>query len=106
MTYDRKSEIQMRIEDLVTDDGGYQKIPYSRIFGQRKALDQWLKFSNFGIVYSLNVDSETADDTPLIPYLHFYFENKVIPEITSWFVQILSDLSEISKLEAELMIKS
>ena len=40
-----KTEIQRRIENLVTDNRGYLKIPTFRLFGDKKALNKWLEFS-------------------------------------------------------------
>jgi len=40
-----KTEIQRRIENLVTDNRGYLKIPMFRLFGDKRALDKWLEFS-------------------------------------------------------------
>jgi len=42
-----KTKIQSRIENLVTDNRGYMKIPTNRIFGNKKALKGWLEFANY-----------------------------------------------------------
>ena len=58
MEKDYKTEIQRDIEKLVTGERSYTIIPHSKIFGEKFALNQWLKFSARRMIESENNVSE------------------------------------------------
>ena len=42
-----RTNIQKRIENAVTNERGYLRIPTSRIFGDKRALRKWFEFSKY-----------------------------------------------------------
>jgi len=80
-----KTWTQRRIEALVTKERRYQTVPYTRFFGQRFALQQWLFFSYWRCV---NLENSCFDETSFwdyLPALWKYFEGKVREETDETF---------------------
>ena len=78
-----KTEIQRRIELSVTNGRSYQKIPYTRLLGNRLALRQWGLFSNYRCIKTNNSPS---DETSFFEYLPFFVDqrmNGIISNYTS-----------------------
>jgi len=66
-----KTGIQERIEWSVTNGRSYQEVPYTKLFGKKCALEQWLIFSKFRCV---NGNNSSSDKTSLIEYFPFFID--------------------------------
>jgi len=98
-----KTEIQRRIENLVTDNRGYLKIPTFRLFGDKKALNKWLEFS-----IDRKDAEKTINDYPRIyknfkkefGFLSWYLPNKLYiknDEISYWDYLLIDSELKLTK---------
>lgn len=73
---DKKTPMQLSVELAVTDGRGYSKVPYTKWFGQKRALKQWLRFSRVR-AYRTHHNEKRGDKISLFPYLIFYAFNRI-----------------------------
>lgn len=62
----KKTPLQIRIEDSVTNNRFYQTVPYTKLFGQKIALKQWIIYSKDRV---LKLYNPAEDETNLLAYL-------------------------------------
>ena len=67
----QKTEIQKRIEANVSNERNYQRVPYLKLFGQKIALRQWLRFSR---ARCINEYTNPSDKTYFLDYLPIFIE--------------------------------
>ncbi len=99
--YDKKTSLQLRIESSVTHERSYQRVPYTKLFGQKFALKQWQLFSG---LRCFNIYNCSSDKTPLLKYLSVFDKSiiqKVLTEPLFAFVY-LQKLEEVSRLEKKV----
>ena len=98
-----KTEIQKRIENLVTDSRGYLKIPTSRLFGDKRALNKWLDFSvNRKDVEKIinNCSSAYENFKKEFGFLSWYLPNKLYiknDEISYWDYLLIDSELKLTK---------
>ena len=72
----KKTPMQIRVEMLATNGRGYSNVPYTKAFGEKSALRQWLRFSRVR-VYNTTINETRGDKLSLFPYLILYAGNRI-----------------------------
>jgi hypothetical protein len=72
-----KTSTQINIEFSVTNKCGYQKVPCTKILGKKRALKQWLFFSNYRCY---NIYNSSDIKTNFSDYID-YFKKDIFPRI-------------------------
>ncbi len=57
---DEKTFMQKRIEIILTNGRGYEKVPCVRFLGEKIALKTWLKYSKIRLLYSQNYEEQPS----------------------------------------------
>src|SRR4030042_2831242 len=106
----KKTPMQIRVEMLATNGRGYSNVPYTKVFGEKSALRQWLRFSRVR-VYNTTLNEQRGDKISLFPYLVLYscnridsFFNKMKNKIPL-YVMAMADRERQGRLENSLHLK-
>jgi len=94
MKPDLKTQPQIDIEMEITKGRGYAKVPYTKLFGPKKALDQWLLFSRSGIYCPYITPVEKV---PLSIFLPKYFEAMIPLTLMSMVAEKNNSLAQTKK---------
>ena len=78
--YIEKTEIQRKIEFAVTKGRTYQTVPHVRFFGDRLALKQWLKYSNFRCFFPHVTSSDSTSFLTYYAYLGYDVQRRIFEE--------------------------
>ncbi len=88
------------MEKSVTNGRMYQRVPFTRVMGNRKALQQWLAFSEIRVYNPINI-LNNKDKTSLLPYLEHYFKG-ILPPTIMEMSRIKKEQNRMESLETEV----
>lgn len=97
----RKTQLQIDIETSVTSGRSYLRVPYTKLFGKKRSLRQWLRFAEYRM---LSLYNTTAEKLPLSVFLPRYLKEE-IPRVVIGMVIEQDRINSIcNKLEKNLKL--
>ena len=80
----QKTPMQQRIEFIVTNGIGYERIPYVKFLGEKIALKTWLKFSRERFMRNSNYIQRLSS----LDIAKRYFEREIVHPILAYLLKL------------------